>query len=83
MNPWDQRFESLLRAALRDLADDQELTPDLSMVDVGLTSFAAVELLLRIQAAYSIAVPEELLNFTSFSTPGTLWTLVSKVLGSG
>ncbi|WP_052850406.1 phosphopantetheine-binding protein [Streptomyces avicenniae] len=79
MHTWDQRFESLLRAALRDLPDDQELTPDLDTRAAGLTSLAAVELLLNIEAAYGISIPEGELNFESFSTPGALWSLVSAV----
>jgi acyl carrier protein len=77
MTPWDQRFESLVRAALRNLPEDQQVTPDLDTAAAGLTSLAAVELLLTIEAMYQISIPESLLKFESFRTPGALWALVS------
>lgn len=77
MHTWDQRFESLLRAALRDLPDNRQLTADLDTRAAGLTSLAAVELLLNIEAAYGVSIPEDLLKFESFATPGALWSLVS------
>jgi acyl carrier protein len=76
VHTWDPQFESLLRAALRDLPDDQQLTPDLDIRAAGLTSHAAVELLLNIEAAYGISIPGDLLTFESFGTPGALWSLV-------
>ncbi|MFI6919987.1 phosphopantetheine-binding protein [Nonomuraea spiralis] len=79
MQTWDQRFESLLRAALRDLPDDRPLTADLDTRAAGLTSLAAVNLLLNIEAAYGISIPEELLTFESFNTPEALWSLVSRL----
>ncbi|GAB3127628.1 hypothetical protein GCM10027160_52510 [Streptomyces calidiresistens] len=80
MHTWDQRFESLLRAVLHDLPDDQQLTADLDTRAAGLTSLAAVDLLLNIEAAYGISIPEDLLKFESFRTPGALWSLVSLVV---
>lgn len=80
---WDERFETLLRAALRDLPADRELTSDLNTTAAGLTSFAAVELLLNIEAEYGISIPEDMLDFDSFGTPAALWSLVCAVRAAG
>ena len=72
----------MLREALRLLPADEELRPDLSTATAGLDSLAAVELLIRIEAAYNISISEELLQLDSFATPGALWELVTAVRGT-
>ena len=72
----------MLREALRLLPADEELRPDLSTATAGLDSLAAVELLIRIEAAYNISISEELLQLDSFATPGALWGLVTAVRGT-
>ena len=81
--PWDDRFEAMVRAALRLLSAGEELRPDLNTATAGLDSLAAVELLINIEAAYDIAISEELLQLDSFATPGALWKLVSTAREAG
>jgi diaminopimelate decarboxylase len=81
--PWDDTFEAMLRGALRLLPADEELRPDLSTATAGLDSLAAVELLIRIEETYDIAVSEELLELDSFATPGALWKLITTVRDAG
>jgi acyl carrier protein len=74
---WDEQFESLLRGALRFLPADEPLSPDLSTADAGLDSLSIVELLLAIEEAYDISVPDELLSSDTFATPTVLWNTIS------
>ena len=41
------------------------------------------DLLVEIEAAYDIVVPDELLTREMFATPRTLWTFISSLLASG
>ncbi|MEU0821379.1 acyl carrier protein [Streptomyces mirabilis] len=77
--PWDATFEKMIRQALALLPSGDELSPDLNTATFGLDSLAAVELLINIEAAYDIQVPEDLLQLSSFATPGSLWKLIGDV----
>ncbi|MDV9194474.1 phosphopantetheine-binding protein [Streptomyces sp. Wh19] len=74
---WDERFESLVRAALGSLPADQILAADLDLPRAGLDSLAVVELLIQIEDAYQLIIPDELLTFATFATPGALWRAVA------
>jgi acyl carrier protein len=77
--PWDATFEKMLRQALHLLPSGEGLRPDLNTATFGLDSLAVVELLINIEAAYDISIPEDLLQLSSFATPGALWKLISDV----
>ncbi|MFF9350165.1 phosphopantetheine-binding protein [Streptomyces sp. NPDC014734] len=77
--PWDDRFESLMRDALRLLEPGAPLLPDLRTVDHGLDSLAMVGLMLSIEDAYGISMPDDLVEPRLFSTPGRLWGFVSEL----
>ncbi|GAA4294344.1 hypothetical protein GCM10023086_06370 [Streptomyces venetus] len=78
-NPWDDRFEALLRDALRFLPRDEALRPDLDTNAAGLDSMAMVELLLSLETAYDISMPDEFLRPETFASPGALWEAVCAV----
>ncbi|MEV6596753.1 condensation domain-containing protein [Actinoplanes sp. NPDC051346] len=75
--PWDARFETILRAALPFLAEDDELTEDLELVGAGLDSLTTVELLVSLEHEYDIVIPDRLLVLQLFETPTTLWREIS------
>lgn len=81
--PWDAMFEKMLRQALHLLPSGEGMHPDLNTATFGLDSLAAVELLINIEAAYDISIPEDLLQLSSFATPGALWKLISDVRETG
>ncbi|MEV0640151.1 phosphopantetheine-binding protein [Streptomyces sp. NPDC050619] len=78
-NPWDDRFETLLRDALRFLPPDEALRPDLDTIAAGLDSMAIVELLLSVETAYDISMPDDFLQPDTFASPGALWEVVCAV----
>ena len=74
---WDETFEGLLREALRFLPDDASLQPDMSTSDAGLDSLGIVHLLMVVEEQYDISIPDELLRWETFATPGALWAAIS------
>ncbi|MFC0101124.1 condensation domain-containing protein [Micromonospora marina] len=72
-SPWDERFESMLRALLPSLPAGEELSPDAELSALGLDSLGTVELLSVLEDAYNIEIPDELLAFETFATARTLW----------
>ncbi|MFG2041351.1 condensation domain-containing protein [Dactylosporangium sp. NPDC048998] len=74
--PWDEAFETLLRNALDPVSFAGELDPDMPLDDVGLDSFGKVGLLVAIEEAYALTVPDEAQIAEMFRTPRTLWDCV-------
>ncbi|WP_055526091.1 phosphopantetheine-binding protein [Streptomyces graminilatus] len=74
---WDPTYEALLLEALPRLAAKGELLPDTSLKAAGLDSLAMVEVLVRVEETYGIAVPDSELMADTFATPASLWRVVS------
>jgi len=72
--PWDAKFEKLLRQTFAATAD---LTPDAPLADAGLDSFGTVGLLVAIEGAYDITIPDEFHILDMFRTARTLWDTVA------
>ncbi|MET9850549.1 phosphopantetheine-binding protein [Streptomyces ossamyceticus] len=75
--PWDATFEALLLEALPRLAAKGELRADSSLKAAGLDSLAMVEVLVRVEETYGIAVPDSELMADTFATPASLWRVVA------
>ncbi|GAB2928256.1 phosphopantetheine-binding protein [Streptomyces heilongjiangensis] len=75
--PWDATFETLLLEALPRLAAKGGLRPDTSLKAAGLDSLAMVEVLVRVEETYGIAVPDSELAADTFATPASLWRVVA------
>ncbi|MER7696694.1 MULTISPECIES: phosphopantetheine-binding protein [unclassified Streptomyces] len=74
--PWDSRFEALVMRHV-DLGRDGGLRPDDDLLGHGLDSIAIVELVVSLEETYDIEIPDERLTQQSFTTPATLWSVVS------
>jgi acyl carrier protein len=77
--PWDPAFEKLIRAYLPELPAAQSLAPGMNLRTNGLSSLSAVTLISRIESAYALRFPDELLTFEMFQTPATLWSAIQEV----
>jgi diaminopimelate decarboxylase len=77
-SPWDPQFEALLRQSLPRLAGG-EVNPDEDLRSAGLDSMASVELLLQVESAYNVSIPDEALTQQTFATPGNLWRVVESL----
>ncbi|MFC8569894.1 phosphopantetheine-binding protein [Streptomyces sp. NPDC057245] len=75
--PWDETYEALLHEALPRLAAKGALRPDSSLKAAGLDSLAMVEVLVRVEDAYGISIPDSQLVADTFATPAALWHVVS------
>ncbi|MFJ5851002.1 phosphopantetheine-binding protein [Streptomyces sp. NPDC092903] len=82
MTQWDARFEWLMREMLQ-LEDAESIMPDLDTAAAGLDSLATVELLVALEGAYDVVVPDEFLTVETFATPAALWGVISNLLNSG
>ncbi|MFI1869662.1 phosphopantetheine-binding protein [Streptomyces jumonjinensis] len=74
---WDEAYESLLHEVLPRLSAKGPLRPDSSLKAAGLDSLAMVEVLVRVESEYSIAIPDADLVAATFATPASLWRVVS------
>jgi acyl carrier protein len=74
-NAWPTRFEEVLRPHLV-LVGDTPLTSDIGLAESGLDSLATVELLIELEEAFSVVVPDEQLG-DAFDTVGGLWAILA------
>ncbi|GAA3952000.1 hypothetical protein GCM10022384_02060 [Streptomyces marokkonensis] len=77
---WTGPFEETLRAYLTLLPADRPITPQLRLIDQGLDSLATVSLLLDLEEAFEVTVPDHLLNEETFATPAGLWSVIESLL---
>lgn len=76
---WDERFEGILRNHLRLLASSASLRPEANLGGLGLDSLTSIQLLISLEEAYEISVPDELLSQDLFETAGSLWTAIDSL----
>ncbi|MFD7032587.1 phosphopantetheine-binding protein [Streptomyces sp. NPDC059917] len=74
---WDDRYEDVLAELLPRLAEERPLAAEAGLRGAGLDSMAIVELLVRLEEAYQVAIPDEELGPEAFETVGSLWEVVS------
>ena len=74
-------FERLIRDVLPE--PPASLGPDTDLRAAGLDSMATVELLLRVEEAFGVEVPDRELTAATFATPGALWRVVERRLAGG
>jgi acyl carrier protein len=75
----DARFETLLRGYLPFLSDDEPLTEDSDLRDLGLDSMGMVELLGALETEWDVRFTDEFLRTDTFSTPGTLLAALTSI----
>ena len=71
----DPTFMSILTRHLRYL--DGELTPDASLRALGLDSMASVALMVDLEDAFGVTLPDRLVTMETFANAGTLWQAIS------
>jgi diaminopimelate decarboxylase len=75
--PWDDPFDKMLRNALPLLPADSPLEPGTRLRDLGMTSIASIDLLLRLEEHYAVSFPDKALTSETFATLGSLWGVLS------
>ncbi len=78
--PWSSSFDKLVRAQLPLLAVEVPLPPDQSLFDLGLGSAGMVALLAGLEDEYDIVFGDDVLELELFSSAGTLWETVQRVV---
>ncbi|MEU2587354.1 phosphopantetheine-binding protein [Streptomyces avermitilis] len=71
----DAVFEKVLRDHLPRL-QEQPLTDDTGLRDLGLDSMKSVDLLFAIEDEMDVSLPDDNLNEETFATAGSLWRAV-------
>ncbi|NJP43569.1 condensation domain-containing protein [Actinacidiphila epipremni] len=75
-SPWDEVFDALLRETLGLEPEGDAVAADRPLADAGLDSFRMVGMLVAIEQAYGVAVPDDIPFLEMFRTPRTLWEAV-------
>ena len=73
-------FQRTVRPHLRFLAEDQEIDPRMSLTSLGLNSMEQVSLLIDLETAFDVTIPDEFLVQETFTSIETLWTVMDGLL---
>ncbi len=77
----DPEFEAVLRQCLDgQLPPDVTLREDSDLAAFGIDSLTVVRLLVTIEDVFGVMIPDEILSFEIFASPGSLWTVVSGLM---
>jgi acyl carrier protein len=77
---WPLAFADLLRAHLPLLEPGQPIDAGLNLADSGLDSLATVSLLIELEDAFGVMVPDDKLSGATFETAGSLWQVISDLV---
>jgi acyl carrier protein len=83
MNMWPGDFEAALRDSLPRLDEGAPLAPDVRLVDLGLDSMATVTLIVALEEALDLEVPDEILVPDVLATAASLWAAIEPLAGVG
>ncbi|MGA2491776.1 MAG: phosphopantetheine-binding protein [Roseiarcus sp.] len=75
----DSKLGSLAREFAPALPDDPKLAHDANLHEAGLTSMATVKLMLAIEAAYNVAIPDAELTPENFRSIATIEALLERL----
>ncbi len=78
----DDLIPEMVRAFAPGLPSDDASARNVNLQDAGLTSLATVKLMLAIEAAYDIAIPDDDLTPENFRSIATIATLVARLRGA-
>ena len=73
----ESRLLDLLRPFLRFLPSDQTLAMDAELGKLGLDSLQSIDLVMAIEQAFEVKIPDEKITVESFATPAHLLALVA------
>jgi acyl carrier protein len=76
---WTPEFEKVLREYLPLLAAGRDLTPDARLTALGLDSLATVQLLVSLEDAFEVIIPDELLTLENFATADAVWSVITEL----
>jgi acyl carrier protein len=74
MNPWDEKFDGLLRQYVPSAAPGEPVPPDIELVVLGVESIALLQLMLCLESDYGIHFPMDMLTEEVFRTARSIWT---------
>lgn len=78
---WDPGFERILRGHLPDFPASAPLRTDQALPALGLDSVGMVRLIMELEQAYGVTVPEEDLVPRNFATPARVWSVFAALRG--
>jgi acyl carrier protein len=77
----NREFEAVLRECLDGLVGpDAPLQEDSDLALLGIDSLTVVRLLVTLEEAFGVTIPDEVISFEIFSSPGALWNVISGLL---
>lgn len=81
MSDWLSEYEAILRPYLPTLGPESALGPEDRLPDLGLDSMGTVGLLIELEDAFAVSLPDELLTMETFETPVSIRKVIETLRG--
>ncbi|MGW2302464.1 phosphopantetheine-binding protein [Streptomyces sp. NPDC001809] len=78
---WTPRFDEVLREHLPLLEAGREVPSEASLAALGLDSLSTVHLVIGLEDALGVTIPDALLTAENFATAGSLRTALAPLMG--
>jgi acyl carrier protein len=82
LSEWLNEYEPVIRPYLPLLDPGMALTPDSRLPDLGLDSMGTVSLLIELEDAFDVSIPDDLLTASTFDTPAALRSVIDSLRDS-
>jgi acyl carrier protein len=79
MTRWPPEFEMIIRKHCRRIGAGVPVDAETSLLQLGVDSMAIVTIVLEIEEAFGISIPDELLAGEDSLMPGRMWEAVEMV----
>lgn len=73
---WSEEFEIVLRRHCRLADPAAALAPDVPLTSLGATSMEIISLIVDLEDAFGLQIPDDGLTPQAFATPRTLWAML-------
>jgi acyl carrier protein len=77
MRCWPPEFEEILRRHCRLADPAQPISPDVSLMLLGMSSFGVLGMIVDLEDTFAVTVPDDMLTGDQFATAGSVWTHLS------
>jgi acyl carrier protein len=79
----DDQVVMVLRSHMADLPPEASVDTEDKLVDLGIDSLRLVELIIELEDAFDIVIPDEEMLASNFSTVGAVSALVARIRSAG
>lgn len=81
--PWEEKFDHILRHRCRLVASEDVVDPDVSFDLLGVDSVELLGLIIDSEEVFGVEIPANMLTGDVLATPRTFWRALKELMSGG